>query len=164
MTSRFLLAALLVPLVPLASAHAQSAVAAGDCAPVAIDSARFGTAPVYAACEVQSPAKLKRKSEPKVEFSEGLRCLIAELEFVVDETGTPVTATALVLNATTSSYGLAVLQQLSQWRYAPAERAGVPVRQLVIGRLVMKDARRVPIVVRMPGEPTPNPAPQPPCL
>ena len=160
MTSRSLLVALFLPIT---SAPAQSAVASGDCAPLAIDTARFGGAPVYAACQVHSPAKLKRTSEPSVKFPDGVRCLVAELEFVVDETGAPVLATAVILNATTLPYAAAVLQRLSEWRYAPAERDGAPVRQLVVGRLAMKDGgRRVPFVVRAPGEPAPSLPPLPP--
>ena len=159
MTSRSLLVVLLLP---LASATGQSAAASGDCAPVAIDTARFGSAPVYAACQVQSAAKLKRTSEPSIKFPDGVRCQVAELEFVVDETGTPVLATAVILNSTTLAYAAAVLQRLGEWRYAPAERDGAPVRQLVVDRLAMKDGR-VPFVVRRPGEPPPRPAPEPPC-
>ena len=161
MTSRSLLVALLLP---LASAPAQSTVAPGDCAPIAIDTARFGSAPVYAACQVQSPAKLKRASEPSVKFPDGVQCLVAELEFVVDEMGAPVRTTAVILNATTLPYAAAVLDRLSEWRYAPAERNGAPVRQLVVGRLAMKDGgRRVPFVARRPGEPAPSLPPEPPA-
>ena len=156
MTSRSLLVALLLP---LASAPAQSAVASANCAPIAIDSVRFGSAPVYAACQVQLPAKLKRTSKPSVVFPNGVRCLVAELEFVVDETGTPVPATAVVLSATNATYGASVLQRLSQWRYAPAERAGVPVRQLVVDRLAIRD-ERVPFAAR---ETATSREPEPPC-
>ncbi|MCE9602974.1 MAG: energy transducer TonB [Gemmatimonadetes bacterium] len=160
MRTLLLLAALSAPTLSL---PAQSSGAATSCSPLAPDTARFGGAPVYAACEIQTPAKLKRNSKPRVEFPNGVRCLIAELEFVVDETGAPVPATAIVLMATTPAFGDAVRQRLGQWRYAPATRDGVPVRQLVVGRLAMQDESRVPFVVGRPGEPAPSRAPAAPC-
>lgn len=156
MITRSLLVALLLP---LAAPQAQSSATSQECAPVVADTARFGSAPVFAPCEVQTPAKLKRAIKPMVEFPNRVSCLIAELEFVVDETGAPIRATAVVLNATTAAYGEAVLTRVGQWRYAPAMRDGRPVRTLVVGRLAMQDESRVAFVVGRPGEPAPSRAP-----
>ncbi len=82
---------------------------------------------------------------------------MAVLQFVVDARGTPVLATARLISASTPEFGAAARSSLPRWRYAPAQRGGQGVRQLVNGRLAVKD-ERVPFVVLNPGE-RPPPAP-----
>jgi len=58
-------------------------------------------------------------------------CYSADLEFVVDSTGRPETSTARVVRANDSNYAQAVLATVPSWRYEPASRDGMPVRQIV---------------------------------
>jgi hypothetical protein len=161
MTIRVLLMVIALPLVSL---RAQEPAPTTTCEPVASDSARFGTAPLYAACEVDRAARLR--GQPRVSgavFPEGVTCLIAELAFVVDERGTPVVASAELLFATTPEYGAAVRNLLSRVRYSPAQRQGAAVRQLVVGRFSQQEVTetRVPftVVTVTPGAPMPAPPP-----
>lgn len=163
MTLRVLFMLLSLPLVSL-QAQAPSSPAA--CEPIASDSARFGTTPVFAACEVDRAARLQRS--PQVSgaiFPEGVVCMIAEFEFVVDERGSPIVTSAKLLFASTPEFGAAVRNGLSRWRYAPAQRQGTPVRQLVVGRHTQQELReserRVPFTVVTSGLP-PGATPPPP--
>ncbi len=160
MTPRSVLLALLLP---LGAITAQAEPTSDVCAPIATDSARFGTAPVFAPCAVDVPARLRRTARPVgAVFPDGIRCLIAELEFVVDQAGTPVLQSARVLSTSTPAFADAVLRSLERWRYDAAREQGVAVRQLVRGRIAHQDDRR-PFVVLQPGERPPTPAPQPRC-
>jgi hypothetical protein len=58
-------------------------------------------------------------------------CFSALLEFVVGTNGVPETETARIVRANNARYGEAVLASLPQWRFEPARKAGVPVRQIV---------------------------------
>lgn len=164
MTLRLLLLLLSLPLVAL---QAQEPSSPAGCDPIASDSARFGTTPVFAACEVDRAARFQRSSRvSSTLFPDGVYCMIAELEFVVDERGTPIATTAKLLFASTPEFGAAVRNSLSRWRYAPAQRQGTAVRQLVIGRLAQSEMgvteRKVPftvVTVTGPGEPRPGPLP-----
>jgi hypothetical protein len=147
---------------PLEVLRTQESLPTQGCAPVVADSARFGSAPVFAECEVERPATLRRSPKPRAPFPSGVRCLIAELEFVVDERGAPIASTAALLNATTPDFGAAALRSLGRWDYVPAQQKGVPVRQLVVGRIAFKDAR-LPFVILEPGERPPPRTPEPLC-
>lgn len=158
-------ALLFVLALPLVSMRAQEGAPSAGCEPIASDSARFGSEPVFAACEVDRAARLQRAARVSgPHFPAGVRCLVAEFEFVVDTRGTPVLSTARLLSASTPEFGATVRNSLPRWRYAPAQRDGQPVRQLVVGRLALKD-ERVPFTVVRPGErPPPSaPASTPPC-
>ena len=149
--------------LPLASAQAQEASNPPACEPVEVDTVRFGTEPVFALCEVDRAATLRRAPRPVgATFPDGVRCMIAEFEFVVNAGGTPVIATARLLSATTPEFGAAVSRTIERWQYAPAQRQGGPVRQVVVGRFALQDQRR-PFVVQQPGEPPPRPAPEARC-
>jgi len=165
MTIRVLLMMLALP---LASMRAHEPAPPTACEPVASDSARFGTAPVFAACEVDRAAR--PRGQPQVSgavFPAGVTCLIAEFEFVVDERGTPVVESAELRFASTPEFGAAVRNVLSRWRYAPAQRQGAAVRQLVVGRFTQQELteRRVPfteVTVRGQGMPQGATMPAPP--
>jgi hypothetical protein len=160
MTLRSVLLGLLLPWGALA---AQAVPPADVCAPIAPDSARFGPTPVFAPCAVDVPARLRRTARPVgAYFPDGVRCLIAELEFLVDERGTPVVRSARVLSTSTPAFADAVLRSLERWRYDAAQRQGVPVRQLVRGRIAHED-ERLPFVVLQPGEHPPARPAQPRC-
>lgn len=53
------------------------------------------------------------------------------LEFVVDERGTPIPETLRVVRTTDSNYSNAIVADVPSWRYAPAQRNGSVVKQLV---------------------------------
>ena len=53
------------------------------------------------------------------------------LRFVVDTNGVPEQATARIVRSNDAAFGQAVLNSLSRWRYQPATRGGVRVRQVV---------------------------------
>ncbi len=155
---------LLLLSLPLVSLHAQDPSAPAACDPIASDSARFGTTPVFATCEVDRAARLQRSPQVSgATFPEGVVCMIAEFEFVVDERGSPIVTSAKLLFASTPEFGAAVRNGLSRWRYAPAQRQGTPVRQLVVGRLAQQELRerRVPFTVVTSGLP-PGATPPPP--
>lgn len=164
MTARLLLMVLCLPLV---SVQAQEPSPSAACEPIASDSARFGSKPVFAACEVDRAARFQRSSRvSSTLFPDGVYCMIAEFEFVVDERGSPIATTARLLFASTPEFGAAVRNSLSRWRYASAQRQGTAVRQLVVGRLAQSEMRvterRVPftvVTVTGPGEPRPGPLP-----
>jgi hypothetical protein len=151
--------------LPVLSARAQETARPAGCAPVASDSARFGSEPTFAACEVDRAARLLRTARVSApHFPSGVDCLVAEFEFVVDARGTPVLATARLLAASTPEFGVAARSSLPRWRYAPALRGGQPVRQLVVGRLALRDDRR-PFDDRVPfvdGRSSERPPPSPP--
>ncbi len=150
--------ALVFPFVPLGAQEPST----GACMSVAPDSVRFGNAPVFAACEVDRPAKLRRAAKPRATFPRDVRCLVATLEFVVDERGAPVVSTAVLLKRTTVAFGNTALRGLAEWRFDPAMRNQEPVRQLVVERLTVEDDR-LPFVVLEPGASRPPPMPRPVC-
>ena len=157
---------LMVLFIPLVSLRAQEPMPTAACDPIASDSARFGPAPVYAACEVDRAARLRGRPQASgVTFPVGVTCLSAEFEFVVDERGAPVVESAKLLFASTPEYAEAVKKMLARVRYAPAQRQRTPVRQLVAERFSQQEVdlseRRVPftVVTVTPGANPPAPAP-----
>lgn len=102
----------------------------------------------YRACEVDVPARLRRDDRPGYRFEGDQRCAIAVLEFVVDTTGIPDTATALIVETDTPEYAARLLRSLPRWRYQAAQHGGVRVRQLVRERRALEDRERAP--VRLP--------------
>ena len=79
-------------------------------------------------------------------------CYIAQIEFVVDETGTPDVENAKVLHTNNPEYASAALQALSRWRYRPALRNGVAVRQITTEKFGMRA-----VVVTAPAGQVPRP-------
>ena len=149
------------------AAEAQVLSRGHACSVAAVDTARYGGGTFYRDCEVDHPAKLKRAPRPRFVFPQGLqelRCAIVELEFGVDEEGRPIEATALVVNTNAPEFAQLTLRGLSDWRYEPATKGGVAVRQAVVTRVARRnDNVRVPFVVPQPDERRPRPAPEPPC-
>jgi hypothetical protein len=140
---------------------AQSAPAP-SCGALPADTARLGPKPVYPECGVDRPAEVRRKPRLSAEFPSGTRCLSAEMEFVVDERGRPITSSAVLLNATTPAFGTLALRNLARWDFKPATRGGAPVRQLVVARITSEDDR-APFVIPEPGRPRVMAPPQPAC-
>lgn len=111
---------------------------AGDaCALSPADSAYVTGSPLYLECAVDTPAEAVTAPIDYVPASVPLRpqpgvtCYTAEVQFVVGTDGRPEPETVRLLRTNDSSLGLALLQGVPAWKYKPARREGVPVRQLV---------------------------------
>ena len=107
-----------------------------SCALAPGDSVYLARGPVYRECAVEKRAKLIDGSahpdfQPSTPPAGGQECYRADVEFVVDATGTPETETAKVLKTNHPSYAESVLRAVGRWHYAPALLNGVPVRQIV---------------------------------
>ena len=85
-------------------------------------------------------------------------CYSVDLQFVVDSTGRPETSTAKIVRSNDSGYGEAVLATVASWRYEPAMRNGVHVRQIVTSH---QSAAAI-VAVRPAGSPPPVRPPNPP--
>ena len=96
------------------------------------DSAYITGKPLYRDCAVDQRAELVGR-EPSFDFRPltRLRCYNAVIEFVVDSTGAPEAETAHVLRTTTPDFAEAIVTTLPRFRYRPARKDGVPVRQIV---------------------------------
>ncbi len=118
--------------------------------------------PLFRECSVDRPARFVKSSvvpmfRPSTMES---RCYTATLTFVVDSTGKPETATAQV-RSNDFDFGQSWLAILGQWRYEPAIRNGIPVRQIVTSQ-----QKAATVVVAVPaGSPPPSGRPRntPPC-
>jgi len=92
--------------------------------------------PVFRDCNVDRPARFlnnagARPNLPSSAASMRSACYSADLEFVVDSTGRPETATARLVRTNNQDFAQAVLETIGVWRYEPALRDGTPVRQIV---------------------------------
>ena len=143
-------------------AEAQAPSTDRTCSVDVIDTARYGAGSLYRDCDVDRPAKLKRSTRPVFNSTEGVRCAIVELEFAVDEEGRAIEATAVILSANVPEFGERTLRSLADWRYEPARKGGVAVRQVVRERVARKNERAA-FVVTQPGERRPAATPEPPC-
>lgn len=107
-----------------------SQISRRSCAPV--DSAFLGGGPVFRSCSVDDSARVV---SGRTFFDYQLRpsetCARAVVEFVVDESGAPDVTTAHVVRASSTAFSDAVVRSIASWRYSPAKKDGVPVRQLV---------------------------------
>jgi hypothetical protein len=134
--------------VPAASALRET------CQP--IDSSFALGTPVFRECGVDRQAR-PRGAPPRMDFEPRppMRdCYSAAVAVVVDERGSTVPATAKVIRTTDPEFAVALLNAIPTWRFAPAQKDGMPVKQVVeIGRVAM------PRVVRSdrPMTPPPNP-------
>lgn len=130
-----------------AGAAEESAIEQGSASSCIVSSSEavyMGEAPVYRDCGVDRKARLS-KNVP-VDFRPAITartptqsdmCLVAEVEFIVDPEGVPERESIGLVRATDSAFGSAVLGTVSRWRYAPAIKDGIAVRQLVRERRSM---------------------------
>jgi hypothetical protein len=90
--------------------------------------------PVYRDCAVDRKARRVGRGIsldwPSASSRTG-GCYSAELEFVVDPTGTPKTDSVRVVRTNDRSLAQAMRDVLPTWRYEPAQLGGVAVRQIV---------------------------------
>ena len=163
MTRRFsLLAGLAFSIGACASAAKTSPATA--CALTKTDSVYLKGGPVYRGCGVdQRVQSLDRSAQPDFHPDVSLAfrdaCYTAEIEFVVDETGTPETEDARVVLTNNPTYASAAIQALTRWRYRPALLNGVPVRQITIEKFAM----RAVVVTAPAGQTTRPPVRGPVC-
>ncbi len=133
------------------------------CSVTAIDSAIYGAIPTYRDCDVDQPARLIASPRPAVSFQPDPLCVYAELEFAVDEEGRPITASARAKKGNSRGFTRLTLSTLSDWRYMPATKGGVPVRQVVKARIARENDKLLTVTLMRPGDRVPPPGPQPPC-
>jgi len=135
----------------------------GSCALAPADSIYLAGGPVYRECAVERRARrLNQGERPEFRPTDppfgGAACYSAEIEFVVDTTGTPELQTARVVRTNNPNFAEAVLVTLPRWRYQSARNNGLPVRQIVRE----KQAMAVQVVVVRQGQ-VPRPGRPPRC-
>jgi Gram-negative bacterial TonB protein C-terminal len=137
-----------------ACAGASQTTTGKTCALASADSVFLKRGPVYRDCAVEQRAQLVARREPEFhpDLSAGQSCYSADLEFVVDTTGTPEAEGARVVRATNPIFGDAVLAVVPSWQYKPAYLHGAPVRQIVKEKLGVAGVR-----VSVPAGGTPRP-------
>lgn len=89
--------------------------------------------PLYRECAVDRQARLvtagvRPDFHPATPRS---TCYSTDLEFVVDSTGKPEVQTARIVRTNDQEFGASTLATLASWKYEPAMRERIPVRQLV---------------------------------
>ena len=119
-----------------ACAGATSRAGQARCVLTHADSAYLASAPVYRDCAVDRRARLlttavRPEFSPSSRPAGGTACYSAQIEFVVDSAGVPELATARVVRTNNPSFADAVLATVPGWRYLPALKNGIPVRQIV---------------------------------
>jgi hypothetical protein len=145
---------LLAILGVIACASASQTTGATACGLRSADSVFISRGPVYRACAVERQVEAIAKPHPdfQPDRSAGQSCYSAELEFVVDTTGTPELGEARVVHANNPNFADAALRTLARWRYRPALLHGVPVRQLTTEKLSVAS-----VIVTVPAGGTPRP-------
>src|SRR5688572_4346305 len=108
---------------------------ARPCSVIVVDSLVYGVGQFHCDCDVDQLARRKRSPSPSYSFSGDSGCVTADIEFGVDETGLPVASTAHVIAASSARSGVASLRALKNWRYDPATKDGIPVKQVVRARI-----------------------------
>jgi TonB-like protein len=124
------------------------------------DSVYLEGGPVYRDCAVDRRAKLLGSLPvPNLELvtppTGTPACWTAEIQFVVDSAGEPELMTVRVLRTSDPSFADAVIATLPQWKYQPAVKDGVAVRQIVRQRRGLSVQR----TSARPGDVRPGPAP-----
>ena len=156
MTLRFgLIAGLAVMIAACASATRTNRAAA--CTLTASDSVYLKRGPVYRDCGVEHRAQLVDRSarpdfRPDVSLAFRDACYSAEIQFVVDETGTPEVEDARVVHSNNPAFATAAMEAVARWRYKPALLDGVAVRQITTEKLGM-----AAVVVTVPAGQMPRP-------
>jgi hypothetical protein len=154
-----------VPLIVVASVACATAGSrhARSCTLAPADSVYLAHGPVYLECAVDQRARVRSRGqrpyfEPSAPLPGGEACFSVEIQFVVDGTGLPELETARVVRTNDMAFSRAVLATLATWRYYPARKNGVPVRQIVREKRTMA----VQVVVVRSGD-VPRPGRPPRC-
>src|SRR5437660_9939742 len=119
----------------MACAGAVHQRSSAPCSLLTRDSIYLRDGPVYPACAVDSRAQLIDEPSPAFDLNDasarGTRCLTVTLQFIVDTTGTPEPATLKLISTTNSAYADAIRRMVPAWRFQPARKNGVAVRQIL---------------------------------
>ena len=117
----------------MAVACASAGGARGNsCELLRTDSMYVAGEPLFRDCAVDERAELiNSRVSPYFSPAGDRSCYSAVIRFVVDSSGTPEQATARVVRTNSSEFADAMLQIIREWRYRPARKNGVPVRQIV---------------------------------
>ncbi|MFL5614006.1 MAG: energy transducer TonB [Gemmatimonadaceae bacterium] len=125
------------------------------CLLASADSVFLSGGPVYRDCAVTRRAQLlNRTAHPdfRPNISSGQSCYSADIQFVVDATGTPEEENATIVRATDPAFGQAALAAVMRWSYKPAQLHDVSVRQIVREKVAI-----AAVVVAVPMGQTPRP-------
>lgn len=102
------------------------------------DSAYISGGPLYRDCAVDTPAKALStrltytpSTRPNTRPQPGVTCYAAEVQFVVGLDGRPELETVRLVRTNDASLGQSLVQSVAGFRYSPARRDGVTVRQIV---------------------------------
>jgi hypothetical protein len=138
--------------------------ARAQCMLTAADSAYIAGGPLYRDCAVDSPAKALANrlnydpsARPDPRPQPGTRCYAADVTFVVGPDGRPEPETVRLVRSNDAHLGQSLVRSVADWRYSPALRDGVPVRQIVQERRAVAVA--VSVVSSASGRPARPPAP-----
>ena len=126
-----------VLLLGLGAGSASAQAPPRPCSVTVVQSSYEQHGPAYRDCDVDQPARLRRDRAPAFVFPTDERCATAELVFVVDTTGVPDSATAVIVETDAPDFARLLVQTLASWRYRPAQLHGVLVRQVVRERRIM---------------------------
>ena len=128
----------------------------GGCGLRPQDSTFAAGGPVYRDCAVKTKAR-NVTTDIHPDFrptTAGNGCYSVELEYVVDQKGFAETKTARIVRTNNQAFAESVISILPQWKFEPAKRDGVPVRQIMIDKQSMM-TRVVRVVVPAGSPPTP---------
>lgn len=137
------------------ASHGSSSSQRATCALSPSDSVLAGGRPLYRDCSVDRPARQLNVGAARPNFHTadmGSACYSADLLFVVDSAGRPESSTVQVVRTTDRAFADAVVETVPLWRYEPAIRSGVRVRQIVTTHQAIAS-----VVVAVPaGSPPPS--------
>jgi hypothetical protein len=135
---RSTLVTLLIVITSTACASAGRGSRQSACALSSADSVYLAGQLLYRDCSVNVRAELLNPDmTPDFSPSGDRSCYSATVQFVVDSTGTPERGTARVVSSNSTEFADALLRVVPQWRYRPARKDGVPVRQIVHEKLAV---------------------------
>jgi hypothetical protein len=98
----------------------------------AVDSSFALGGPVFRDCGVDREAAVRGRQPPMDFNPRAIRdCNSVVVAVVVDERGAPVPATAKVIRTNDSEFAQAFLNTIPAWQFTPAQKDGMPVKQVV---------------------------------
>lgn len=99
----------------------------------AVDSSFALGALVFRECGVERQAKARGR-QPRMDFNPRppiKQCYNVVIAVVVDERGSTVPATARIIRTNDTEFAQAFLNTVPEWRFTPAQKDGMPVKQVV---------------------------------
>jgi hypothetical protein len=157
MTNHLFIRASLVAVSACAMLAARAS--AQDCGPIAVDSVLASDGPVFQACGVDKAAQRKgARPIVRYELPSGQHCVAAVVEFIVNVDGNVSSGSVRVVRTSDETFARQVVRRIERARYSPAQKGGVPVRQVVRDTLSIREVAYVPGASPAPGNM------EPPCL